>query len=120
VHYRFHFANRLASWEAAYPQFSSRIAEFTAIFLNDPADPRLQREPYVDPVSGPRPNVFHYQIPDVPIPLVIEVENAVRVRSEIDGMIDEPEDAEPDDGERWAKILSPRGPEDVIPDAEML
>ena len=121
MRYCFHWGHRLAAWEAAHPEYSADLTTFTETFLRDPADPSLERTPSYGADLQPRPNVWHYKVPNVPIPLVIEVENADRVRSDIPGMIDEPDpgDDEPDDGVRWAKILWPQSPNDVIPDAEM-
>lgn len=121
MRYCFHWGHRLAAWEAAHPQYSADLTAFTETFLKDPSDPSLERTPSYGSDLKPRANVWHYKIPGVPIPLVIEVENAEHVRSEID-MWDEPPDPDsdkPDDGERWAKILWPRSPNDVIPDDEM-
>ena len=107
-------------WEGAHPEYGPQLSAFLDKFLADPADPTLIRTPFLGSDGKPKPNTWHYDVPGVPIPLIIEVENADRVRNEIEGMIDEPDDAETDDGERWAKVLYPRGPDDVIPDRDMI
>jgi hypothetical protein len=85
-------------------------------------DSSLVRLPFLDAQGRAVPATYHYKIPEVPIPLVIEVENAVRpdieqLDSDYPAFQEKPED---DDGVRWAKILLPRGPEDVIPDEEFI
>lgn len=122
--YRFQQAQRLANWIHAHPDYEAALFAWLEAFQQDPFDPALDRRPFLDGQGRAVPNTFHYVVPEVPIPLVISIEERRRLPAyRFDAVAgtfveypqDDPDDPIEDDYGMYARVLWPRRATDELP-----
>jgi hypothetical protein len=104
--YQFERHERIEAWIDAHPRYADAISNWEEVFLEDPADPDLERIEILGFDGDPEYGMFFYLIPDVPIPLVILLQ-LPHINPEGDIVL-------------YASVIRPRGRHDIIPLYDMV
>lgn len=93
---RIQLLGRIKKWVDSNPEYRTAVLEWLARFRRDPFDPSLDAFEHPDQHEQ---RVFDYSVPGAPLVVVMVIARY-----------------EDSNGVRWARVLFPRGTDDLVPD----